>query len=227
MKKLIIIVCFFTAISDGISQNLNSARSVAYEYLGEKSSDKKYAYNDIKGSPYENEEFSPGKIFYKGMEPISLLLRFNIYDNVIQYVDNLQIYDLIINEKFLHAEVNGLKLIYSEYVDGTELKKGFFIQLLGGKYNLYKMKRIELSKGSEKASSYEQDKPPSFNRLKDKYYLSSENNSFFLFTGSKKSMQEVFRKDYDVVQEIVKDKKINLKKEEDIIQLITILNQQE
>ncbi|MDH5598763.1 MAG: hypothetical protein OEY34_06555 [Cyclobacteriaceae bacterium] len=223
MKQAILFFILIVVKFTVYGQNLNSSSNLRMINLGLEKSNVEYEYKEIKGTPYVNDEFKPGTIYYSNAEPVEIKLRFNIYDNVIQYMEGGKLYELIINERFLSAEVNGLKLVHKNYFEGTEIKGGLLVELIEGNYSMYKMLRVELKEAVERTSSYEEQQPPTFERMQDKYYL-AHNNKMYFYNRSKKSLPEIFQEDYPRVQEIMNKRKLNTKKEADMIELISTLN---
>ncbi|QQQ26778.1 hypothetical protein [Chryseobacterium indoltheticum] len=91
------------------------------------------------------------------------------------------------------------------------------------KYSIYKKERVELLKGEESLYAYSKDVNDYYAEGKDLYLL-SYNGDFKKIDNSKKNLLEAFGSKSNEVDLYLKTNKINLKKESDLIKLISYMN---
>jgi len=110
--------------------------------LGESFSQVK-SYREIQGSPYFNEEFSDGRIVTKDDKSVFLKLRYNIYSDEIEFLNNDKIYSIAKPVYIKEFCIGEQKIRFSTYLDGKFVKNGFLLVLTQGDYTLFVKKRID------------------------------------------------------------------------------------
>ena len=176
----------------------------------------------IKGSPYEEERFQLGKASNKlNDKPAPYYLRYNIYNDVIEMkgslndgeikglIKSLNIYAKILNKEY-HFE------IYSD--DNKKTKKGYFILLAEANNSSLYLKKIKVFKDKQEAKdSFHKDIPATF-KDSEKYYYKKDRVLLPLSTKKKDLLKRLSDKENEL-KIYIKSKKIDLKKEEDLIKL--------
>jgi len=125
---------------------------------------------DVDGTPYLNEEFTDGSIYYDGKYRIpSIPLRVNLYNDAMEYKDKNAILQVSKPERIDKIMIDGQTFIYLTKKDKSKVN-GYV-----RKWNehfpavISKMEVIFMPK--EEPRPFEEPKPDRFVRQNDKYYL--------------------------------------------------------
>lgn len=118
--------------------------------------------NKAQGSPYLNDNFLPGKIFFEGKPDLPVQLRFNIYaENFEIKVDKgkRDIYTVRDWENAIY-EMGGKKFVSAEVDHNGRTIKGFFIEHFNGsQYRLLEKPEIKVTPPVRSDSGYSEDQP--------------------------------------------------------------------
>ena len=210
---------FSQAISDDGNFNSYSTDSNSKNFIG--SSVEAKSYIGIKGSPYLNDSMIDGVIYLKNSQQVLGKYRYNIYTDELECASNEKIYTVKKSENQDYIKIGDTKLLFqSYYYDKEKSKKGYFIELISGKYSLMLKKKI-VYKPEEVDQPYSMPKPNRFEVGEDTYYLS--------FNGEiarKISSLKTLKKDYPELKSLLDTYKEgkNLKREKNIVGLINFIN---
>ncbi|WP_299127362.1 hypothetical protein [uncultured Winogradskyella sp.] len=177
------------------------------------------------GSPYINESFNPVRI--KQFNDQIYTGRYNAYN------DEMEI--RLSDGKIVALDVNAdYSLIFTQtnktYVttnfpnkNGTS-RRGFLVLVDDSeRHNLYKKEFIKYYDKVLAASTYQQDKPASFKRESDTFYLEL-NGETKLVPQKKKDLIKVFPEHGSNIKSFIKKNKLNPKNEEDLIKIVDYLS---
>jgi uncharacterized protein with FMN-binding domain len=218
--KITLILLVFTGIINAQSVNVDIATE---RNLMSKSTSAKV---DADGSPYIEDVFLSLKIdtytdmIYTG--------RYNAYNDEMEVkIENGKIVALDNKNEYTVTFTNKNK-IYKTYNYTTKkgvAKRGFLVVVKETeKYSLLKREHIKYQEGKQATSSYQKDKPASFKRESDTYFLKLGNKIMFL-PQKKKSFLKAFPKKSSDLKSYIKKNKINLKKEEDLKKIVKYLSE--
>ncbi len=132
-------------------------------------------YVDVDGSPYMNDEFIEGNIYYNNeFRYADIPLRYNIFNDDMEFkfkgsVLAMEPYQPI--NKIVIAEDT---FIISDYMEGKQLVKGYFELLEEGKADLIKQLNVKFEE-AEPAKPFFAPKPARFVREKPTYYIRVKN----------------------------------------------------
>ncbi len=180
------------------------------------------ANNGILGSPYENDEFQPGYILSKNNEKYdNVQLRFNIYNNVIDYKnENGDIYSLSFPELFEFFVIGDKKYKYYTYIPNKKIKKAYFQVITEGeKASLLLKDKVTLKKAT-KPGAYKEAQPASFMRMGGEYYIKVGEQEA-KHVGNKKDLISILSTD---IEKYIKSNKLKIGKEEDLKQIVDYYN---
>ncbi len=179
--------------------------------------------SNIKGSPYENDDFVFGKAVDRLTDKsMGYYLRYNVYNDVIEMKVNLYDTEIIGLIKSLNysAIINNKEYSYEIYSDDNKkTSEGYFILLSKGeKSSLYLKKTKEFKKGKKAQDSFHKDVSAKFTGAEIFYYkkgrilkpLSTKKKELLLQLSDKK----------DELNKFIKSKKVNLKNDKDLIKLM-------
>ena len=154
MKNFLILLLLITAFDTAQAQVFTE--DGRYELFGK---DDPNLYK-ASGSPYLNDEFLPGKIFFEGKPDLPVQLRFNIYaENFEIKVDKTkrEIYTINDWEKAVY-EMNGQKFVSTSIEHDGRKIKGFFIEhYQGNNFTLYEKPEVKVIPPVRSESGYSED----------------------------------------------------------------------
>lgn len=174
------------------------------------------------GSPYLNDEFLPGKIFFEGKPDLPVQLRFNIYaENFEIKVDKgkRDIYTVSDWENAIY-EMDGKIFVSAEIHPNGRRIKGFFIEHFSGdQYKLLEKPEIKVTPPVRSDSGYSEDQPAKINK-RSAFYIQKETGE----TVEVKMKHKDIRKEFNsaAAKEYLADNKI--REVEDLIAFLEYLD---
>ena len=199
------------------------------------------------GSPYVNENFTEGEVFYKDKSLGIYLYRHNAFndevevvkpgDESVKYVKDEQgnfvpaegessslatIKEIVLKDKETGRSLS-LTTITNE--DGA-LRNAYLYELTtGNNYTLYYQNRVGFKEGVRAVNSMVRTTPNRFTHFQDFYLRKNDEEIAYFFSGKKKDLSTVLKKeDLENAEAIIGSKKLKTKTEEDLIILIEDLN---
>lgn len=142
------------------------------DYLNWRKSVENGVTGDYVGSPYLNDNFVDGKLYYNKEYLFQKLpLRYNIYDDVLEFMNRSKgiAYDIDPTFKIDKAIIGKDTFVVDSIQLGKKVKNGYFIQLRQGKITLLKKLKVTLIP-EQPAQLYNPATPPEFARNVDTYY---------------------------------------------------------
>lgn len=177
-------------------------------------------YSDIQGNPFYKSGFSPAKI---GDDKTPLSVRYNMYKDAFEVLNNTDIYSLPKNiafSKITFTDSNE-KFILSTDDIGVA---GYFLVLADGKNKLLKKTPVIYSPEIPAPNSMVAGSPARFDNQKPIYYIKIDDN-IFKITKKTDDLINAFPADKkEVAKDFIKSNKIRLNQELDLIKLVTFLN---
>ncbi len=175
----------------------------------------------IKGSPYENEEFTNGfLVTINNTKYENIPLRLNIYNDDIEYQTKdgeiLALYNRgIIN----HLMIGSSKYKYLPYSKGDRTYKTFFKVIEEGKASLLVRHKVIFSE-ARPAADYKKSAPPTFKRQPDEYYIKLDDGLAQKVSG-KKDLETILSPS---VKAFIKKNKIKTTRLDDLQKLVHYYN---
>lgn len=225
MKKIILTVLTIVSFSLGFAQNtlsINGVTGAQSVFDGIKSTTgKTFKYDEIPGdSPYIDKEFINAKIA-ANYEQVAI--RYNSYTDEIEFKKNGDIQVLPKASNFSRIEVLSPKQVIV-LLDSSDDLKGYFFELVDGKNILYKKIKTKFTDVIPAANSYASEKPANFKTLPPVYYIKTQ-NGFIKKPKNQKDIINQFPDKKDSLTDFFKSNKIKFDKDEDLIKLVTFLNE--
>ena len=172
-------------------------------------------------SPYDNEAFQSGKIIIRDSIIQNAMLRYDAYRDNIEIQEKGEAFALFKRE-YIRAVINGEFYGIFLYLTGkSEKRQGYFVQLTDGPVMLLKKKSKDFHFGTQ-GDGYTKAKPPRFTD-KIEYYIQSGNEIAKPVKLRKKTILEALGNTKEV-NNIVKEQRLNLNKENDVVQLVNAVN---
>ena len=204
-----------------------------YNYAMGSVSDKiaKTDYRDetIEGSPYMSNTFNPGQLFY-GDEPAgNIFFRYNAYNEEIETKQNNLENELIrglSKDKKIRLVAYGKSMSFKTFIDKNgNTKNGYLTSIVNGDYKLYKHLKVTFKEAKKADNTFVQSTPAKFTQFTE-YFLESPDGKRIdqVEMGNKKVLQLLTASDAQRLKEYLKDKKLKIKDEYDLIEVVNFLN---
>lgn len=175
------------------------------------------------GSPYMNEEFtdasiksSDNKVFEK------VPLRYNVYYDLFEVQMEDAVYNLKRGGIVSEVKLPGHSFIYTKYDYLSTEGEGYLEILSMGAYTLLKKYQV-VFKEAEPAQPYMDAKPAMFQHRDPLFFIAHGDNQP-VFIKNKRSLFEIAGDKEKAINDYIKDKRLQIKNEEDIIKAVEFLN---
>jgi len=193
-------------------------RDISDAYYVKFQDNSEFDLEDVKGSPFLDEDFSFGNILDENSnQRVETYLRYDIYNDVFEIqldnrTDKINTLDRTTNfvyylndEKFVLIKTNILNV--EQYNSGN----GYVVELIPESDNatLYKRYYIELKPGSKALTSYQEDIPPTID--KEIMYIVKLEGDYYELPADKKDIIEVFPDNQDKIKKYIKEKKFKFR----------------
>lgn len=220
--KFILIVVITTVTLKGFSQNVNvdiaSERGLMSKTLSPKIS--------AQGSPYIDENYQPVKI--PSFDNKVYMGRYNAYNGEMEIkVKQDVVIALDINSAEYEVVFLNQGKTYKTFNYTTErgiTMKGFLVVVNEGENaTLLKAERIKYYDKVPAASSYQQDKPAKFRKESDVFYIKTKTDIVQHLPTKKKDLLKAYPKHSKAIKAYLKENKIKLSREEDLIKVVEYL----
>lgn len=221
--NLLFFSVFFHLIVSGqeiqmdVQSNLDATSRVLSAYM--KPRIESFSEKNIKGNKYYKEEYKIAEIYVNNKKIHEYAVRYDAYSDEIEVAAN--------NKTFALSKGKNIRVLLkdSEYkLLDTEDKKGYFIILNKNKeISLVLKARKKIKKAVQAKSGYGAEVPPSF--IKEyTYFIQEKEGGLKEIKLKKKDIIAVLKDKKDQIEEFASSKKINFKKEEDVITVIDYYN---
>ena len=228
MKRLIItVVIILTSITVSFSQEYQIRQAMDLYRINKVQSGEwkgTLSENDIKGSPYLNDEFINGTIFTTSKyQFVDVPLRYNIYNDELEFkTPTNEVQALATPEIVETVEFGDYKMVYIPYSNTKKIRNGFFIVEVEGDATLYSRKEI-IFKKAEEPGAYKDAEPAKFVKKLDSYYIRVGLEQAKK-VDSKKELLGVFPDHKDEISVFIKKNKVKTSKPEKLKELARYYN---
>ncbi|WP_276965365.1 hypothetical protein [Chryseobacterium sp.] len=225
MRKIVLTALAIFSFSFSFAQNtlsVNGATGAQSVFDGINSTTgKTFKYDEIAGdSPYIGKEFSDAKI---AVNYEQLPIRYNSYTDEIEFKKNGNVQKKKKTTDFSRIEVLSPRQVIV-LLDTSDNLNGYFFELINGKNNLYKKIKTKFTDVVPAANSYASERPANFRTLPPVYYIKTQ-NGFIKKPKNQKDIINQFPDKKDSLTTFFKSNKIKFDKDEDLIKLVTFLNE--
>lgn len=178
---------------------------------------------DIQGSPYLDNEYKVGTVrtvddvLYKDIP-----LKYNCYDDVLEFQRNNVSYDLKPKTIVKRAEFGGQVFAYKDFESNGGTDKSYFKLLAEGKASLCVRFSVKFYE-QEPLKAYAEPKPARFDNLEETYYVSIDNSPAKKILNNKKLI-EILADKKNEVESFMSKQKLSARKAEDLIKIIRYYN---
>ena len=179
-------------------------------------------FDDIQGSMYATDSFSPGMVVTDKDTFYQLPMKYNVYEDVVEFQYRDQVYIIEPAAHIKKIQNDQMTLVVEPYEYNGKVKPGFFTELAGGKMKLLSKKVIEFEEMQlAKAMKYT-NTPAKFVAGPDQYFSRVGNQPARQITKLKKTL-ELFPDHQKSVMSYASRRKLSVKKQ-DLVGLWTYYN---
>ncbi len=244
MKKIIATLVFCSFFTHGYSQTFGGVtnvgggggnNTVVSHLLGDiKSGNEKRSAKsfEIQGSAYTSEEFSPGALHYKGEFESNIFYRYNAYAEELEIKDaditGAPIRGLNRDKDISLITPEGKSISFQTFIDKKGLtQNGYLTKLAQGKYTFFKRYDVKYTQPQKAQNSFVPATPARFSKFTE-FYLSLDGRDRLdeLELSNRKFLKLVAEEHIEPLKKHLKEKKIKIKDENDVINVLSFLNTQ-
>ncbi|MFK7811504.1 MAG: hypothetical protein AB8B59_03365 [Maribacter sp.] len=238
MKKIILLLLLSTSFNS-FSQDTDEPVQIRFDLPSNGSIDDadRTRIFTAKGSPYIKETYQQGFVV-NGKNKTAALLRYNAYYDRFQFLDENNKKTFVLKSPNIKIELDGKTyelLTYKITVQDKALyylpegenektnknnREGYFSSLTEGKTMLYTKTSKRLPKFQLPENGYDQFEPTELRTLVQ-YYLKRKNRPATRIRLSKKEVLFALNDKYDELRSYIKENKLKVKSEEEVIQIIS------
>nr|WP_299344175.1 hypothetical protein [Allomuricauda sp.] len=222
MKKTALIgtLLLSTAAMGQFSQTNPEGNVISFQ-----TKNKDFSEIEASGTPYLEEDFQYGQIYFNDKVKYSGELRYNAYASEIEILQSNDEYSAALKRNSISAVIGDKKYQLFAFIDNNKGKRiGYFNPLNVGRIQLLFKPEIKLRKGRIPNTSYGRLVPPTYIDVSS-YYLKIDDEPASKIYLKKKYLYKALGKNR--VQSIMESKKLNLNKVDDVIILLESFNQKE
>lgn len=222
MKKLVYLLAITLTTTVATAQQTEAYAYGATTLLNTKSAE----YDGFEGSPYlDGNEFSKGYMVKDGKSIPNIDLRYNAYkDNIEIRISEDKIYATNPNNEndFI---IKGRLFTRVNYVNNDQPTEGYMECLsCTGEVRLYKRHYKKFEEAKQARTGYDKSTPPRFISREDYYLMLPGMENAEELERSNKKIQDQFGSLSKEMTQLIKQEKLKLNKEEDLIRFIEFYN---
>jgi len=180
-------------------------------------------FRDYSGSVYKTLAYKKASLINEELGTFKTKLRYNIYTDAIQCKKDSKTYQLIKN-KTTHARINEDYFYYCEFRNQRDVNRpGYYVLIeLTDNYRIYKKYTIDIQPPQKRIIIGAADSQGQLS-LETTYYL-EQDDVIMELPMNKKKMLEALSDKKDELSRYIKEKRINIRKEEDLKHLVSRYN---
>ncbi|GEQ84499.1 hypothetical protein ULMS_00070 [Patiriisocius marinistellae] len=229
MKKIIIILAII--LTGNISAQSFNGKQFASdlflmdEYIKRQSKGISFADTDTyTGTPYNNASFLPGSIYKDGkLLAENVALRYNAIADEMEVKEKLTSPDddakVLTKSPDIFVKIVSTIFVFVPYQGGIEEGGYFEVIYEGSQVDFYKKIIKDFDEEKKATSSLTRDIPASFSD-EPEYFLVTKVGKFYQFPNSRNKKLKVFGDKEKQVKKYVKEKRLDLNKEKDLLKAI-------
>lgn len=191
---------------------------------------RKNEWEEFSGSPYTAFEFEPTKVYYRDEYQGDIYYRYNAYNEEIEIKEDpaMQGVRAIGKNKAITVMVDGKPMSFKTFIDKNGRTLNGYLTTLqsSGPYTLYKRVNVKFTQGKKAENSFVKAVPSKFSHFIE-YYMEVDGvdqiNEIKL--KNKKLVEMVGEDQQQALKKYLKENKLNISKENDLISAFVFLNQ--
>jgi hypothetical protein len=175
------------------------------------------------GSPYLSEEFVSGEVYGTKKKFTGLLLRYNIFNDNIEFMQKGATYALYAEPRIVKVLLGNETYVVETYEIKGKMAPGYFARLDSGKVTLLVKKIVRFTEEQEPKALQGAATPAKFTRVADVFYYRI-GNAQTSKVGSLKSFIDSLPEKKEDVSAYAKKEKLGTKNESDLVKLVKYYN---
>jgi hypothetical protein len=221
--KIIIGLIFLFSYSTSIGQFMG--KIAADKFIFRVTTNKNYGQpgDEIVGSPYLVDEFIKGSVYIDKGNYAGIPLRYNIYDDKIEFVQNEGTYILEPDLRIKKIAFGNYTIVAEKFEYKWKVIDGYLVRLDSGKMTLLAKKVVTFKERQETRAMESSPTPAKFSNLGDVFYFKIGNNEPKKIDSMKEMIASLPDKQEEMNQ-FVKKEKISPKKEDELLKLVRYYN---
>ncbi|MEM7381793.1 MAG: hypothetical protein AAF361_11430 [Bacteroidota bacterium] len=179
----------------------------------------------VQGSPYYEEQFNRGNLFYKNEALGAFYLRYNAFQDQLEIKkSNLkeENYQFLLQSDEIKSVVDGRELQYLKYLneDGSSGNHYLYKEFAGTSYTLYSKKDKKYIPGRQSSNSLAQSIPDKFVDQKELLYATAGDQQIRTIPKSTKRLLQIFAEDKrKTIKEFIRKNRLRSSNTEDLVQI--------
>lgn len=180
-------------------------------------------FNDYQGSIYNSLRFKKASINEEKSGSFDAEVRYNIYTDEMEYTSDNEFF-MVKQDPSIHIRIDDEYFYYCDFTSKRFVsKRGYYVLVeLSDAYAIYKKYDLEIT-DPKKFGGTDGTPTPGVIKVVSKYYL-EENGIIMELPLNRKEMLALFNDKEKELESYIKKNKLKLRKEEDIIQLVSKYN---
>lgn len=217
-----LIMIYFLFITAPVHSQNTKVRDRDYLYYSYHNSPYQLDYREIEGSPYRIDSLVEGVVRMKDGILVNASLRFNIYEDAIEYLDGQSILVVENIDEIDHIVIGKEKIIYKEYALN---RQGYVVEKVSGMCTLYARYIIEYKEVKAPLTSYHRPQPESFVSREPQWYVSFNDGPLDHVKLNGSDLERVFGEYFTEIENYKKQEKLKYGREEDVTKIFEYYNQ--
>jgi hypothetical protein len=177
----------------------------------------------IEGTPYLDEKYVDGEIYFGESARTKVPVRYNIYQDLMEYQQNGKALVLDPSTKIKKVQMGDITFIVEKLTLDGKTKYGFLNLLDSGKVTLYSRKMIRYQEPLKGRALDGGDVPAKFSKMSDLYFYKIGTGEL-KEVGNLKDLIASLPDKQDEIKQYVKQEKLSPKKEDELRKLIQYYN---
>jgi hypothetical protein len=175
---------------------------------------------DYEGSPYYNEEFLRGDLYYgENWKYPDVMFRYNIFNDEMEFLVEDRVYALAPDNRIQRIIIEDDVFVVAECHEGNRVISGFFRALYEGKVDLLSKLHMTFREKQPDFRYIEPD-PAKFTRMNDQFYLRKDNGDLCRISSLNKMIE--FIDDFKAeLQRFASEEKISKTNKDDLIKFLS------
>lgn len=217
MKKMLSTI-FISAFTLGVTaQSVDLPTDYVRNTLSGKNNVNEFAV----GSVYLDENFQKGEVTI-GDKTFDSYLRYNALNDIFETRNQLGEVNALMRRPDIKTSIDGKNFRIENFIDDNNMsKQRYFTILADGEKKFLKIEGVELQEAEKANTSYQADKPATLKPFEKHYIKIGEASAVEVRLRKKDILKEL---DDDRLEKYVKDNKMKLKDESEVIKLFTYYN---
>ena len=180
-------------------------------------------YDEVEGTPFRYDDYKKGEVYLKSNnDSIIYEINYNAFEDRMEYMENKITYTVTNPNQINTIIINNDVFVYKDFHNYNLIDQGYFLEIINDYISLYKRVLKEKSTSTNVAYTRTHNVEGIFYNLTPLYYISIYGDPLVLIK-SKRKLKNLFFNNPAVVT-FLKEENINLHSEEDLIKLVTFLN---